>query len=148
MYRFTFLATFMAAALLGLRIAAAAQLHYPLPPDSTEQNGVPQHKTAHRCHARTEVCGCAATRSRVASERCAGSDAALFRHADSTLSDTTTTTTRRAGTKAKTDLTPATVGFGQLRSAHHAERRRQCDRAATWDSLRLPDAQRPRHTMC
>lgn len=41
--------TLIAAALLGatLQTAAAAQLHYPLPPDSTERNGVVQHKVSH-----------------------------------------------------------------------------------------------------
>jgi len=44
MRRFVFLASSLAAA-LTLQIAAAAPLHYPLPPDSNARNGVP-HKSS------------------------------------------------------------------------------------------------------
>ena len=116
MYRFTFLASFMAAALLGLRIAAAAQLHYPLPRDSTEQNGVPQHKTAHVVMRAQKFAvaplparGLHPNAAQGLARRYSGTPIDVVRYHNDNYPT--------GWNQSETDLTPATVGsasFGQL----------------------------------
>ncbi len=115
MGRFIFLASFLAAA-FGLQIAAGAHLHYQLPADSKEQNGVPQHKAAHVVmHAQKFAVaplparGLHPNAALGLTRRYSGTPTDVLRYHNDNYPT--------GWNQSETDLTPATVGsasFGQL----------------------------------
>ncbi|MEI9929341.1 MAG: hypothetical protein WDM89_01910 [Rhizomicrobium sp.] len=107
-----------AALCAAITMASAAQLHWPLPPNSTERNGAPEHKTKHTYLPKDDIKlaplpdkGIHPQAAQGLARRYSGTPTDVLRYHNDNYPT--------GWNPSETDLTPATVGssnFGQLQT--------------------------------